>query len=111
MSNPLPDKDPDRLLHEPARLRLLANLAVVRKADFTWLLNQTGLSRGNLSVQMGRLAEAGLVSIEKTFRDNRPRTLPLKQSMSSLKQPDTYCHQGNRVLTERRFLWLSLESI
>ena len=75
MSNPLPDKDPDRLLHEPARLRLLANLAVVRKADFTWLLNQTGLSRGNLSVQMGRLAEAGLVSIEKTFRDNRPRTL------------------------------------
>ena len=75
MSNPLPDKNPDRLLHEPARLRLLANLAVVRKADFTWLLNQTGLSRGNLSVQMGRLAEAGLVSIEKTFLDNRPRTL------------------------------------
>jgi len=67
--------DPDRLLHEPARLRLLANLAVVRRADFTWLLQQTGLTRGNLSVQMGRLAEAGLVTVEKMFRDNRPRTL------------------------------------
>jgi DNA-binding transcriptional ArsR family regulator len=75
MSELLPATDPDRLLHEPARLRLLANLAIVKKADFTWLLNQTGLSRGNLSVQMGRLAEAGLVSVEKTFRDNRPRTL------------------------------------
>lgn len=63
------------MLHEPARLRLLANLAVVRRADFTWLLTQTGLTRGNLSVQMSRLAEAGLVTVEKMFRDNRPRTL------------------------------------
>lgn len=75
MSGIIPDEDPDRLLHEPARLRLLANLAVVRKADFTWLLTQTGLTRGNLSVQMSRLAEAGLVTVEKMFRDNRPRTL------------------------------------
>jgi DNA-binding transcriptional ArsR family regulator len=63
------------MLHEPARLRLLANLAVVRRADFTWLLTQTGLTRGNLSVQMSRLSEAGLVTVEKMFRDNRPRTL------------------------------------
>jgi DNA-binding MarR family transcriptional regulator len=72
---PLLPEDPDRLLHEPARLRLLANLAVVHKADFTWLLQQTGLTRGNLSVQMTRLSDGGLVKVEKTFRDNRPRTL------------------------------------
>jgi DNA-binding PadR family transcriptional regulator len=48
---------------------------VVRRADFTWLLTQTGLTRGNLSVQMSRLSEAGLVTVEKMFRDNRPRTL------------------------------------
>ena len=71
----LPVEDPDRLLHEPARLRLLANLAVVHKADFTWLLQQTGLTRGNLSVQMSRLSEAGMVEVEKMFVDNRPRTL------------------------------------
>ncbi len=65
----------DYLLHEPARLRLLAFLSVVKRVDFTYLLNLSGLSRGNLSVQMSRLADAGLVTIEKTFQDNRPRTL------------------------------------
>ncbi len=65
----------DVLLHEPARLRLLALLSVVRRADFTFLLKQTGLSRGNLSVQMGRLGDAGLIEIEKTFQGNRPRTV------------------------------------
>lgn len=65
----------DELLHEPARLRLLAYLSVVRRADFTFLLKLSGLSRGNLSVQMSKLGKAKLVSIEKTFRDNRPRTV------------------------------------
>lgn len=65
----------DDLLHEPARLRLLACLAVVKCADFTFLLKLSGLSRGNLSVQMSKLSDAKLVSIKKTFKDNRPRTL------------------------------------
>ena len=65
----------DPLLHEPARLRLLTLLAMVKRADFTYLLNLSGLSRGNLSVQMTKLAEAGLVDIDKSFRANRPRTV------------------------------------
>jgi DNA-binding transcriptional ArsR family regulator len=65
----------DDLLHEPARLRLLAYLAVVKRADFTFLLNVSGLSRGNLSVQMSKLGDAKLVRIDKTYKDNRPRTL------------------------------------
>ncbi|MDH3621596.1 MAG: transcriptional regulator [Gammaproteobacteria bacterium] len=65
----------DYLLHEPARLRLLAFLAVVKRVDFTYLLKLSGLSRGNLSVQMNKLADARLVKIEKSFRDNRPRTI------------------------------------
>lgn len=67
--------DPDRLLHEPARLLALVHLAAVKKADFTWLLHQTGLTRGNLSVQMSKLAEAGVVKVEKRFHQNRPQTL------------------------------------
>ena len=65
----------DYLLHEPARLRLLAYLAVVKRADFTYLLKLSGLTRGNLSVQMTRLGDAKLVKIEKTFQENRPRTM------------------------------------
>ena len=65
----------DRLLHEPARLRILVQLAAVKKADFTWLLHQTGLTRGNLSVQMSKLSGAGVVEVNKRFLNNRPQTL------------------------------------
>ncbi|MEJ2516158.1 MAG: transcriptional regulator [Gammaproteobacteria bacterium] len=65
----------DDLLHEPARLRLLAILSVVKRTDFTYLLRVSGLSKGNLSVQMSRLSDAQLVDIEKSIQDNRPRTM------------------------------------
>jgi len=65
----------DDLLHEPARLRLLAFLAVVQRTDFTYLLKLTGMSKGNLSVQMNKLGDAGLVQIEKSFAGKRPRTV------------------------------------
>jgi len=61
-------------IHEPARLVLLTHLATVKKTDFVFLLNATGLSRGNLSVQTSRLAERGLVTIEKVIKENRPCT-------------------------------------
>lgn len=64
----------DAFLHEPARLRLLVFLSVLNRADFMFLLRQSGLSKGNLSVQMGKLQEAGLISVDKSFVDNRPRT-------------------------------------
>lgn len=65
----------DSFIHERARLRLLTYLSVLKRADFVYLLRQSGLTRGNLSVQMTKLAEAGLVEIDKSFVDNRPRTV------------------------------------
>ena len=64
----------DTLLHEPARLRILALLAMVESADFMYLLRRTGLSRGNLSVQMSRLTDAGIVELERTIGGSRART-------------------------------------
>lgn len=75
MSNDPSPVDLDRLLHEPARLLALLQLVIVKKADFTWLLQQTGMTRGNLSVQMSKLAQAGIVQVEKRFQNNRPQTL------------------------------------
>ena len=65
----------DELLHEPARLRLLVLLSVVKRADFTYLLNLSGMSKGNLSVQMNKLGDAEMVRIDKSFQGNRPRTM------------------------------------
>jgi DNA-binding MarR family transcriptional regulator len=66
--------DIDGFLHEPARLRVLVFLAMVDAADFMYLLRQTGLSRGNLSVQTSRLEAAGLIEASKREVDGRLRT-------------------------------------
>ncbi len=65
----------DRLIHEPARLVLMSNLAVVDEADFVFLSHQTGLTAGNISSHMARLEEAGYVVIAKGFVGKRPRTV------------------------------------
>jgi DNA-binding transcriptional ArsR family regulator len=67
--------DVDRLIHEPARLMIVAVLSAVEQADFLFLLNATELTKGNLSSHLSRLEEAGYVEIEKTFDGKTPRTL------------------------------------
>ena len=67
--------DIDRLIHEPARLALMASLAVVRDADFVYLLARTGLTKGNFASHADKLERAGYIEIEKTFVDRTPRTL------------------------------------
>ena len=74
-----PDLEPieqlDPVVHAPARLMILAYLSAVVSADFTFLLNQTGLTRGNLSTHISRLEEAGYIEVRKEFVDRVPRTL------------------------------------
>jgi DNA-binding MarR family transcriptional regulator len=65
----------DRLVHEPGRLMLMAVLYVIDSADFTFLMNQTGLTWGNLSAHMSKLEEAGYIEVEKTFKGKRPNTM------------------------------------
>jgi DNA-binding transcriptional ArsR family regulator len=65
----------DRLIHEPSRTIILAILAAVESADFLYLQRETGLTKGNLSVHLSKLEEAGYVSIEKTYRGKVPLTL------------------------------------
>jgi DNA-binding MarR family transcriptional regulator len=67
--------DVDRLVHEPARLAVMSLLYVVDSADFTFLMNQTGLTWGNLSAHMSKLEEAGYLEVEKTFKGKRPNTM------------------------------------
>src|SRR5450631_1120766 len=58
----------DRIIHEPARLMIVALLSVVEEADFQYLRQATGLTQGNLSAHLSKLEEARYVAIEKTFR-------------------------------------------
>ena len=74
-TDPRPIAGIDRLVHEPARLMILATLYVVESADFLYLMHQTGLTRGNLSSHMSRLEAAGYIDVKKEFVDKIPRTL------------------------------------
>lgn len=64
----------DRLIHEPARLMIVAVLHNVESADFTFLLSQTGMSRGNLSSHLSKLEMAGYIAIQKEFVEKIPHT-------------------------------------
>lgn len=65
----------DRLVHEPSRLAILATLAGCKSADFQFLLNTTGLNKGNLSAHAIKLEQAGYVEVEKGFSGKSPYTL------------------------------------
>ncbi len=65
----------DRVIHEPARLNIMLYLYVVEKADFVYLVHQTRLTRGNLSVHLQKLEQNGYVEILKEFVNRIPHTL------------------------------------
>ena len=64
----------DKLIHEPARLTIMAHLYIVESADFLFLQRQTGLTWGNLSSHIGKLEAAGYVKVTKEFIDRKPHT-------------------------------------
>ena len=65
----------DKLIHEPARLLIMAYLFVVESADFIFLVRQTRLTWGNLSAHLSKLEAAGYVQIEKEFVGKKPHTM------------------------------------
>ena len=64
----------DRVIHSPARLMILTFLYVVEEGDMVYLLNQTGLTWGNLSANVHKLKDAGYVEVKKEFVEDRPQT-------------------------------------
>ena len=91
--------DLDRVVHSPARLMILAYLAAVEEADFIFLMNQVGLTRGNLSSHLNTLEEAGYVDIQKEFVDKVPRTL-IRLTEAGRNAIQTYRDQMRTVIED-----------
>lgn len=66
--------DLDRTIHEPARLRIVTILSGVDVADFSFLLETLGLTKGNLSSHIDKLEKAGYVEVIKSFKGRVPHT-------------------------------------
>lgn len=64
----------DPLLHNELRLAIVSLLIGLKSAEFNFLLEKTESTRGNLSVQLSKLKEAGIIDIKKSFRNNYPLT-------------------------------------
>ncbi len=68
-------KELNPLLLSQLRLAIMSYLMVVREADFNALKTQTEATSGNLSIQIGKLQEAGYLDVEKTYKNNYPLTI------------------------------------
>jgi DNA-binding transcriptional ArsR family regulator len=67
-------KELDPLLHNQLRLSVMSLLISVESAEFSFLLEKTGASAGNLSVQINKLKEAEYIDVQKSFKKNYPLT-------------------------------------
>jgi DNA-binding MarR family transcriptional regulator len=97
MKDEQPLYDVDRVIHEPARLLLATILYTADQADFLFLLNETGLTKGNLSAHLSKLEATGYVEIEKTYRGKVPQTL-CRLTEAGRKAFETYRKQMNQIL-------------
>ncbi len=89
--------DIDKLIHEPARLLVIAYLYVVESADFIFLRSQTGLTWGNLSSHISKLENAGYVTVTKEFVERKPHTM-LQLTSAGRKAFETYRQRMAQIL-------------
>ena len=89
----------DKVIHEPARLNIMAHLYVIDSADFLFMMRQTGLTFGNLSAHMSKLEAAGYIKIIKEFVGKKPHTM-LKLTEKGKKAFDEYRKQMKQFFNE-----------
>jgi len=64
----------DKLVHQPTRLQVFAYLYRHGETGFSDLVEDLGLTEGNLASHLQRMEEAGAVAVHKEFVDRKPRT-------------------------------------
>ncbi|HZN65558.1 MAG TPA: transcriptional regulator [Tepidisphaeraceae bacterium] len=64
----------DPMVANAGRLRILTALAVEERQEFVNLRQRTELTDGNLAAHAKRLSSAGLIQIDKEFREGKPVT-------------------------------------
>ncbi|MBO9728313.1 MAG: transcriptional regulator [Chitinophaga sp.] len=67
--------DLDPVLNTPVRLAIVSVLIKMKQADFSYLMEVTKTTQGNLSHQIKKLNEAEYVEVIKTFKGNYPHTI------------------------------------
>jgi DNA-binding MarR family transcriptional regulator len=65
----------DKVIHEPARMKIMATLYLVESMDALFLLRQTGFSWGNLATHTRKLEAVDYIEVKKEFIRRKPHTM------------------------------------
>lgn len=82
-------KELDPLLHNQLRLSIMSLLVANEEVTFTFVVDTCKVNRGNVSIQISNLEEAGYLTVHKTFRDKKPVT-SMEITPKGLKAMDAY---------------------
>lgn len=88
------------LLHNELRLKIMVALDSLESADFMYLCQITDSTRGNLSVQITTLKEAGYLEVSKTGIGRFARTV-CRITRKGSEALRTYEDGLRRMFTER----------
>jgi DNA-binding MarR family transcriptional regulator len=84
--------NPDDVIHQPMRLRIMAALAAGagkgEEFDFARLKSITQASDGNLGAHIETLERASYIEVERGYQGRRPRMVvrPTPQGLSAYKE-------------------------
>ena len=92
--------DVNQLIHDPARLMIMAVLYVIESGDRIFLMRQAGLSWSDLISHVGRLKDAGYVEDAKKKRGKRPNVM-IRLAEQGRAAFQEYCTSTN--ISQNRF--------
>lgn|SRR5579875_1817668 len=95
-------QQPDPVIHQPARLRIMAALKPLPAAaplEFTRLKALTGATDGNLGAHLATLEQSGYVEILKDFVGRKPRTR-VRMSKAGRRAFDAYVAYLREIVGE-----------
>ena len=93
-------KDLDPLLHSQLRLAIISMLVMSKKVEFTHIKEQTKAASGNISIQVKKLQEAGYIEVEKSFKNNYPKTM-LSITAKGVKAFEDYVNDLKKYISPK----------
>lgn len=88
-------KELDPILHSRLRLAIMSLLITNEEVTFPYVVEKTEASRGNVSVQITNLEEAGYLEVTKSFEDKKPKT-----SLTITKKGEKAMEEYTKALRE-----------
>jgi DNA-binding MarR family transcriptional regulator len=93
--------DLDPLLHSQLRLAIVSMLLTSEKVEFTHIKEETNAAAGNISLQIKKLQEAGYINVEKTFKNNYPKTM-LSITEKGVKAFESYVDDLKKYINPKK---------